>query len=354
MPLTLGAGGQIAIGFLFPRFSRPERWILAGDCLSVLTIGWGVAMTGGLQSPLVPLFALPLVAVAGRHTLAVVGGFTALCLAAPLVAALFAVNHGMSYGDARIAADFAAIGGVAAILVSLMRAERQYRHQSLLDPLTGLLNRFALDRRFEELSSQAARSGGVLCVIAADLDELKLINDEHGHDVGDAVLCDVAEALRTTLRTFSLLYRIGGEEFVAVLPGLDAGAGALAAERMRAAVEQCRSDGVRITMSFGVAAAVGGDVDHRRLLGAADACLYTAKRSGRNRVVCTEASPVQLREPVAARRGHGDRRPPPAHRRAAGQSPGARAHAQALDRRAPRVGPPSSPPPKRPEHAARR
>ena len=213
-PLALGAGGQVAIGFIFPRLKSPERWILAGDCLSVLTIAWGVALSGGLQSPLLPLFVLPLVAVAGRHTLPVVTGFTALCLGAPLLAAVVAVNRGVNYAGApRVVADFAAITGVAAITIALMRAEWQYRHQSLLDPLTGLLNRLALDRRFEELRTQAALSDGVICLIAADIDHFKAVNDAHGHDVGDIVLRDVAYSLRTSLRTFSLLYRVGGEEF---------------------------------------------------------------------------------------------------------------------------------------------
>ncbi len=285
VPLALGGGGQVAIAFVFPRLARPERWILAGDCLSVITISWGVALTGGITSPLTPLLVLPLVAVAGRHTLPVFAGFTALCLIAPLISELVAVNRGISFGSARIPADFATIAGVAAMTIALMRAEWQYRNQSLLDPLTGLLNRLALDRRFEELRTQAAQGDGVLCLIAADIDEFKAINDTHGHDVGDIVLRDVAYALRTSLRTFSLLYRVGGEEFLAILPGLDSGQGALVAERLRSAGEEYCPHGIRVTMSFGVAAAVGAGVDYERLFTSADRCLYEAKRAGRNCVV---------------------------------------------------------------------
>lgn len=304
VPLALGAGGQLAIGFVFPRLARPERWILAGDCLSVITICWGIALTGGLTSPLLPLLVLPLVAVAGRHPLPIVAGFTALCLTAPLVAAVFAINEGVHYGSARIPASFAAIAGVAAIAIALMRAEWQYRHESLLDPLTGLLNRLALDRRLEELRTQAAQSDGVLCLIAADIDYFKAINDTHGHDVGDIVLRDVAHALRTSLRTFSLLYRVGGEEFVAILPGLGSREGWRVAERLRASVENCRPHGIHITMSFGVAAAVGsGVVEYERLFASADSCLYEAKRAGRNRVIAQAPSGAALAAmEVAARR----------------------------------------------------
>jgi diguanylate cyclase (GGDEF)-like protein len=285
LPLALGAGGQLAIAFVFPRMARPERWILAGDCLSVVTISWGVALTGGFRSPLVPLLVLPLVAVAGRHTVPVFVCFTALCLGAPVVAELVAASPTASFGAARAVSDLAVIAGVAAMTIALMRAEWHFRHQSLLDPLTGLLNRMALDRRFEELRAQAAHSDGVLCLIVADIDDFKAINDGHGHEAGDIVLREVASALRTSLRTFSLLYRVGGEEFVAILPGLGMPEGRRIAERLRVAVEGCRPRGIEVTMSFGVAASVGSGVDYDRLFAAADTGLYKAKSAGRNRVV---------------------------------------------------------------------
>jgi diguanylate cyclase (GGDEF)-like protein len=296
IPLVIGAGGQLAIAFVFPRLARPERWILGGDCVSVITISWGVALTGGFRSPLVALLVLPLVAVAGRHTVPVFVGFTVLCLASPALAATLAVNRSAHFGSARAAADFAAIAGVAAITIALMRAEWHYRHQSLLDPLTGLLNRLALDRRFEELRAQAASSAGVLCLIVADIDDFKAINDTHGHEAGDIVLRDVALALRTSLRTFSLLYRVGGEEFVAILPGLGAPEGRRIAERLRVAVQACRPRGIEVTMSFGVAASSGSDTDYECLFAAADAGLYRAKSTGRNRVVTETARSVDSGE----------------------------------------------------------
>jgi diguanylate cyclase (GGDEF)-like protein len=297
VPLALGGGGQIAIGLVFPKLSRPERWILAGDCLSVITICWGVALSGGLESPLLPLLVLPLLSVAGRHTPLTFAYFTALTLIAPLLAALVSINHGLNDHGAQIAADLATIGGAAAIIIALMRAEWHFRHQSLLDPLTGLLNRLALQRRFEELRTQAAVSGGVLSMVIGDVDEFKRINDEHGHDAGDAVLCEIAAALRTNLRSFSLLYRVGGEEFLAVLPGLDCQQASALAERLREAVESCRPRGIAVTMSFGVACATGREVDFDSLFGEADRRLYDAKRGGRNRVAPEhDASPTPADE----------------------------------------------------------
>ena len=284
IPLAFGAAGQLAIGFLFPRLRSPERWILGGDCVSVLTISWGVALSGGFESPLIPLLVLPLLAVAGRHTPLVFACFVGLCVVATLIASALAVNHGIDDETAQAAADLASLLGAAAIIIGLMRAEWHYRHQSLLDPLTGLLNRLALNRRFDELRTQATMSDGVLCLIAADIDEFKAINDAHGHDVGDIVLRDVADVLRNNLRSFSPLYRMGGEEFVAVLPGLTSEEGHVLAERLRAAVESSEPNSIHVTMSFGVATSTGREVDFERLFGAADRFLYEAKRAGRNRV----------------------------------------------------------------------
>jgi diguanylate cyclase (GGDEF)-like protein len=295
VPLAVGGGGQIAIGLIFPKLTRPERWILAGDCVSLFTICWGVALSGGLESPLLPLLVLPLLSVAGRHTPLTFACFTAITLLAPLLAEVVSINHGLNDHGAQIAADLATIGGAAAIIIALMRAEWHFRHQSLLDPLTGLLNRLALQRRFEELRTQAAVSGGVLSMVIGDVDEFKRINDEHGHDAGDAVLCEIAATLRTNLRSFSLLYRVGGEEFLAVLPGLDCRQASALAERLREAIEGCRPRGIDVTMSFGVACASGQDVDFDSLFGEADRRLYDAKRAGRNRVAPEhDASPTPV------------------------------------------------------------
>ncbi len=117
--------------------------------------------------------------------------------------------------------------------------------------MTGLLNRLALQRRIEEIAAQASIGAGSLCVIVADIDHFKRINDAHGHDVGDVVLGGVADALRTNLRSFPLLYRTGGEEFLALLPGLSADEGRRLAERLRSACTAARPHEIPVTMSLG-------------------------------------------------------------------------------------------------------
>jgi diguanylate cyclase (GGDEF)-like protein len=294
--LTLRVGPVVLIPFVVvaglvvplvrvPRERLPIILLFVGDLVAALAIAADIALTGGSAAPGISLMVWPIVAAAGRHTLRGFVVHVSVCLAATLVACLFAVNRSVAYADLRLVAFLTMIGGVAVLVVALTRAERHAREQSLIDPLTGTLNRLALNRRIEELDAQAAVSDGALCVVAGDIDHFKEINDAHGHDVGDVVLRAVADVLRSNLRAFPLLYRTGGEEFVAVLPGLDCGEGEEIAERLRRAVETTNPGDVAVTMSFGVAASAGDDLDTSTVLSAADHCLYQAKRDGRNRVV---------------------------------------------------------------------
>jgi diguanylate cyclase (GGDEF)-like protein len=163
-----------------------------------------------------------------------------------------------------------------------------------LDPLTGLHNRRALERRLDREFSVAFDTGAPLSVVLGDVDHFKSFNDTHGHEMGDRVLGAIAAALREHVRPRDMVARYGGEEFLAVLPNTTAqGAGAVA-ERFRsriAALELASGDGtvVRMTMSFGCATASTRHLTSAgELLRAADDALYAAKRGGRDRVVGPE------------------------------------------------------------------
>jgi diguanylate cyclase (GGDEF)-like protein len=190
-----------------------------------------------------------------------------------------------------VIATLALLAAVVSIVLALQAAELHHRGEAILDPLTGLLNRHALAPRFAELSVQARVSHQPVCLMLCDIDNFKAINDGHGHDRGDAALRDIAYALRKQLRSFELVYRLGGEEFLVVLPGLDATAGLEVAERLRAAVEHASPAGIPITISLGVSAGCGEQVDYDTLFKAADLALYAAKRAGRNRVVVAPQLP---------------------------------------------------------------
>ena len=181
---------------------------------------------------------------------------------------------------------------VTAVVYVLSASEVEQRGEAVLDHLTGLLNRTSLQRRFEELAEQAALTDEPIALIVLDIDRFKAINDEQGHARGDAVLRDVAYEVRKQLRSFELVYRLGGEEFLVVLPGTGTDEAATVAERLRTKLAEAQPGGLAVTASFGVAGETGAAVRFDDLFAAADASLYRAKATGRNRVEVAGALPL--------------------------------------------------------------
>jgi two-component system, cell cycle response regulator len=162
---------------------------------------------------------------------------------------------------------------------------------AITDALTGLFNRRYMESHLGTLIEQAASRGKPLVVLALDIDYFKSINDTHGHDAGDDVLRDFALRIKRSIRGIDLACRIGGEEFVIVMPETDMAVAAMVAERLRrriAAEPFAIGQGARsipVTISIGIAALRGREDDAARVLKRADQALYRAKRDGRNRVV---------------------------------------------------------------------
>jgi diguanylate cyclase (GGDEF)-like protein len=161
--------------------------------------------------------------------------------------------------------------------------------QASLDPLTGLYNRRHLSVLVEELAAAVVRQESA-CVLMLDVDNFKQINDAHGHFVGDRVLVSLARLLKRNSRSTDVPLRYGGDEFLVLLVGMDAAAGAEAAERLRAAVARSKitSDEVEVnvTISVGVACIpADGQMEFSAMIASADAALYAAKQTGRDRVV---------------------------------------------------------------------
>ncbi|HEX7255534.1 MAG TPA: GGDEF domain-containing protein [Gaiellaceae bacterium] len=186
--------------------------------------------------------------------------------------------------------------GHAVIALSNARQHRTVEQQALVDSLTGLANRRLCTAALEKELARAERFGEPLTLVLADIDDFKRINDRWGHPTGDEVLKAFAEHLRESVREIDLAGRWGGEEFALLLPGTDLEGGRRLAERIRARLGDHRlvaPDGQRIVVSasFGVASfpVVTGQ---SRLVAAADAALYEAKRSGKNRVVASEPRAV--------------------------------------------------------------
>lgn len=160
---------------------------------------------------------------------------------------------------------------------------------AVTDPLTGLFNRRYALPQLARVAARSAETGRPFAVLLADIDHFKGVNDRHGHPAGDAVLAEVAQRMKAGLRPSDLLARIGGEEFLIVLPDTGPEDARRAAEtlRRRIAGSPVRLPGkgaLRVTASLGVALAGGGLRSPEQLLDDADRALYAAKTAGRNQV----------------------------------------------------------------------
>lgn len=156
------------------------------------------------------------------------------------------------------------------------------------DVLTGAMSRRAFDDALNKTYAAHLRNGGASSVLMFDLDYFKAINDTHGHAIGDAVLKTVARVVRDELRVEDSFGRLGGEEFAILLAHADEAHAIEVAERVLRAIEMAflpEMPDVRFTASFGVATCQPGFRTPAECLEAADAALYRAKTSGRNRVV---------------------------------------------------------------------
>ena len=152
-----------------------------------------------------------------------------------------------------------------------------------VDELTGSPNRRIFLERLRSEIDRCSRLNTLLCLVFVDIDFFKKINDEYGHQVGDAVLKEIYARLEESLRPYDFVGRYGGDEFVMALPGTDAEGGVAAAERLRQSVrEGTHGKLAGVTISLGVAQLEKG-MSEDMLLRNADAALYRAKDKGRNR-----------------------------------------------------------------------
>ena len=187
-----------------------------------------------------------------------------------------------------VAALTAGILSLIAMLVisQLRRQQLSLERYATMDELTGSPNRRVFLARLESEVDRCARLGTRLSVVFVDVDHFKRINDDYGHQVGDAVLKGIFARLEESLRAYDFVGRYGGDEFVMALPGNDAEGGAAVAERLRESVQESGVGKVSsaVTISLGVAQ-LEQDMDADGLLKNADMALYRAKNGGRNRTV---------------------------------------------------------------------
>lgn len=195
----------------------------------------------------------------------------------------------------------------------LIAARDQLKHEATHDALTGVRNRGGVLEQLEIEHARALREKTALSVIIFDVDHFKHVNDEHGHPTGDDVLREITKRPRSILRSYDVVGRYGGEEFLIIMPGLDAEDALVTAERVRRSIGTTpvgtRVGPLEATVSLGVASLIRGmEESAEGLIGRADAALYEAKRTGRNRVVVA-APPSRPRARLARARSATERLP---------------------------------------------
>jgi diguanylate cyclase (GGDEF)-like protein len=176
---------------------------------------------------------------------------------------------------------------LAAVSEQLHRERRAAEDLALLDPLTGLPNRRHAEMTLDAQFAAAVR-GRKVAVVLFDLDRFKRINDQRGHEAGDAVLRAFAEVLRANTRRMDVTARFGGEEFLSIVGDCEVGDALRFADRVRDHTRTLAVAGGGITVSAGVAAYQAGMGSHEVLVAAADRALYLAKAAGRDRTVVAE------------------------------------------------------------------
>jgi diguanylate cyclase (GGDEF)-like protein len=184
------------------------------------------------------------------------------------------------------------LAGSSAVSVENVGLHRLVERQAVTDELTGLSNRRRFQDAMDAEIERSRRFGAPVGLVMLDIDDFKKVNDSYGHQVGDLVLKEVARILQDLSREVDEPARYGGEELAVVLPGTDLEGAYNLAERVRIGIEGLRlpviddsGSPLNLTASFGAATVPGSGVDSRALVEAADAALYEAKRSGKNRTI---------------------------------------------------------------------
>lgn len=320
--IMAGAAGILCLGYLLHRFKKEPLWYqhLNANYYS-LSLLWGGYLTGSLSlaagtvlmgAPLLGFillerrvvmlaFIIAVVTLLGINLASAYGLVPYSPLLLPPAAQRDAVmwTHSQFFMAApHLVVDVV----VAALLIGQWRLrEEQARRLSLTDALTRIHNRRSILRKLDKEVSRAQRRGQPLAVAVIDLDHFKRINDGYGHLTGDRVLCACARTLQSEIRTSDAVGRLGGEEFLLVLPNTSAHDAFAIVERCRARilamlVESDEGLMVPVTASIGLCCTdPGDDIEAAVLISHADKALYAAKQSGRNQVkVATRELPLQV------------------------------------------------------------
>jgi diguanylate cyclase (GGDEF)-like protein len=254
------------------------RWLFAYGGLPALTLLQ--AHTGGVASPYAVLLVMATiwfgVMATQREMLAAILVIVVCCTAPMLIVGPPEYPVDWPQAIILIVVTAAVMGTLSMLSEETARLTRRLRHEASHDPLTGLLNRRGWEQAAARDLAHASRSGETVTIVLVDLDRLKRVNDELGHDAGDRVLCETGERLAAAFRGEDVIARVGGDEFAVVLLGSTPDDAYGAVERLRSATPE---DG-----SFSAGIAVGAAAEGlEELMARADLALYEAKSAGRGR-----------------------------------------------------------------------
>jgi diguanylate cyclase (GGDEF)-like protein len=290
--MAVGPFVMAAISFLPPSLPVEAMSGLTSTFFSVAYLGhaaWMIARSRVRLASRWPLVGFLVVHVCTLMLAPVSAAQGVPDLAMAPLASLFGIIH--------FEALIFVIGTTLFVVAGVREAsEQRHRHAAEIDALTGLPNRRSFFERADRLVARCRQDGTPYSALVIDLDRFKAVNDNYGHEMGDAVLRQFGEVLRRSMRPTDVFGRLGGEEFVAILPGTSPDAAMAVAERVRRSFEMAAMyvDGRRINATLCVGAAGGPpDTALPALLREADAALYRAKAAGRNSV----AGPGPGREP---------------------------------------------------------
>lgn len=179
------------------------------------------------------------------------------------------------------------------LLMCADRLHAELEELATIDTLTGAWNRRALLEQCARILGLDRRHRRPSSLLLVDVDHFKRVNDTYGHEAGDAALCELVRRMNAVLRGEDVVGRLGGEEFVALLPGTSEAGAVEVAERLSEAVRQenffCRGEEIPLTVSIGVSEREVGEADIAALVQRADRAMYAAKRGGRDRVVAASS-----------------------------------------------------------------
>jgi diguanylate cyclase (GGDEF)-like protein len=283
VPLIPGVSALVVVALLAPLGPRLPMWALAAlGPIGTALIAYAVATTPTGQGEGVLLYIWPVLWVSyffGRRGTAAIVAWVGIVQGAALIhsGGLFDSWFDVVVSVAIVAVVVRALSERNDRLVARLAAEAR------IDKLTGVLNRRGFEERAAIEVERARREGSSVGVATFDIDYFKRVNDEWGHDAGDRVLAGLGAVFQAESRSLDVVARIGGEEFVALLPQVDADATLAYAERIRSAFASA-VEVPNVTISAGVVAGVAPDAVEE-LLQAADSALYAAKRAGRDRAV---------------------------------------------------------------------